>query len=213
MRRRGFLIASLGVVAAGALACGGTATLALKPPLGAFPEPSCGAGAAERVLVLYASKCGATAEIAAAVAARLCDAGLAVDVKSAKSVVDLTPYSAVVLGSAARMGKLLPEAVRFVELHAAELQRLPIAYFFSGSTMNADTAERREEAAAYLQPLHDLKASVSDGLFGGKVERAKLEPVWRVALSFVRDGDMAEGDHRDWNAISAWAASLPPLLQ
>ncbi|MHB0874449.1 MAG: flavodoxin domain-containing protein [Anaerolineae bacterium] len=212
MRRRGFLIATLGVVGAGTLACGGAATLSLRPPVTEFAEPSCATTGGTRVLVAYASKCGATAEIAAAVGTRLCAAGLAVDVRSVDAVADVGPYSAVVLGSAARMGRLLPAAVRFAERHGNSLANLPVAYYFSGTTMNQDTAEHRDEALTYLAPLRSVREPVDQGLFGGKVSRGTLEPLWRVALTFVNDGDMAEGDHRDWNAIDAWAAALPPLL-
>jgi menaquinone-dependent protoporphyrinogen oxidase len=53
-----------------------------------------------RVLVAYASKRGSTAEIAAAVAKTLSETGLEVDCLGSDNISDISPYDAVVLGSA-----------------------------------------------------------------------------------------------------------------
>jgi menaquinone-dependent protoporphyrinogen oxidase len=56
-----------------------------------------------RVLVAYATKYGATAEIAEKMGQVLRQAGLPADVLPADHVGDLSPYKAVVLGSAVYM--------------------------------------------------------------------------------------------------------------
>ena len=56
------------------------------------------------VLVAYASKYGATKEIAEKIGEVLQDAGCSVDVHSVSDVKDLSGYQAVVLGSAAYIG-------------------------------------------------------------------------------------------------------------
>lgn len=56
-----------------------------------------------KVLVAYASKRGSTAEIAEAVAKALAEAGLDVDCIKSDDVSDVSPYDAVVLGSAVYM--------------------------------------------------------------------------------------------------------------
>jgi menaquinone-dependent protoporphyrinogen oxidase len=56
-----------------------------------------------RVLVAYATKYGATAEIAEKMGQVLRQAGLQTDVLPADRVGDLAPYRAVVLGSAVYM--------------------------------------------------------------------------------------------------------------
>jgi menaquinone-dependent protoporphyrinogen oxidase len=58
-----------------------------------------------RVLVAYASKYGATAEIAEKIGQVLRQAGLQVDVSPVNHISDLTPYRAIVLGSAIYMGQ------------------------------------------------------------------------------------------------------------
>ena len=55
---------------------------------------------------------------------------------------------------------------------------------------------------------------VSEGLFAGTLDISKI-PSFGNRLKFklsVLFGVWTEGDHRDWNAIRAWAKSLQPLL-
>jgi menaquinone-dependent protoporphyrinogen oxidase len=58
-----------------------------------------------KVLVAYASKYGATAGIAEAIAATLRQEGLEADARPAQEVRDLGGYRAVVLGSPVYMGR------------------------------------------------------------------------------------------------------------
>ena len=83
----------------------------------------------EKVLVAYATRCGSTIEVASAIAGELNKNGKSADLRAIKNVTDLQGYSAVVLGSAIRMGNWVPEALKFVEAHQAELSILPTAIF------------------------------------------------------------------------------------
>lgn len=71
----------------------------------------------KNVLVTYATKMGATASIAAAIGAELRTFGLSVDVHEIGAVQAVTPYDAIVLGSAIYQGRWLSEAVRFLRRH------------------------------------------------------------------------------------------------
>ena len=85
-----------------ALVAGGAPAFSYQPPVD-LPSPSFGGTAAgKRILVAYASKAGSTAEVAAFIARKLADAGLAVDLRRAKSVRSVDGYRAVVVGSAIR---------------------------------------------------------------------------------------------------------------
>ena len=68
----------------------------------------------EQVLVTYASKYGATAEIAERIGQVLREAGLPVEVLPAGRVRDLSPYRAVVLGAAVYMFRWRKEAARLL---------------------------------------------------------------------------------------------------
>jgi menaquinone-dependent protoporphyrinogen oxidase len=68
----------------------------------------------KNVLVTYASKYGATKEIAQKIGDVLRKAGLQVDVFPADGSLDITPYKAIILGSAVYVGKWQSEAVDFL---------------------------------------------------------------------------------------------------
>jgi len=214
--RRKFLAVSATAVGAGVLVCGGGAALALQPSNTEWINTTLGENGKmnQRILVAYVSQCGSTGETARFVGDVLAKSGAVVDVAPAHTVRRLDGYHAVVLGSAARYGKLLPGAQKFVQKFNAELKDMPAAYFFAGVTLREDTPENRVKASAYLEPLRALKQPVSEGLFGGKVDYQKLEPLWRFLLSLDRSkaGEMSEGDFRNWDKIQAWAEGLVPVL-
>ena len=87
---------------------------------------------APRVLVAYASKHGATAEIAEAIAAELRERGLTTDCRRVDDVKELAGYAAVVLGSAVYMKRWRHEARALLHRHARELAELPFWIFSSG---------------------------------------------------------------------------------
>ncbi|MBN2086451.1 MAG: flavodoxin domain-containing protein [Anaerolineales bacterium] len=213
-RRKFFQIAGI-TAGAGALSCVGLTYWAAQEPKADFCELSClkETNMGDGILVAYASKCGSTGEIAEAVGKVLCESGAAVDVKRVQDVKDLKPYRAVVLGTAIRMSKPLPETVTLAKKHSAALAGLPVACFSVGMAMNTDTPENRQKAKQFLAPLLDaVKSPVAVETFGGKLDYSTLSPLFRWMFSQDKSGEMAEGDWRDWAAIDAWAKSLIPLL-
>jgi menaquinone-dependent protoporphyrinogen oxidase len=167
----------------------------------------------KKVLVAYATRYGSTGEVAAAVGQVLRAAGLAVDVVKVQDVKDLNPYSAVVLGTALQMGKPLGSAVRFVKRLSTTMTKLPLALFSVGIGMRVDTPKARDDTKVMLAPiLQAIPAPVSLGLFGGRLDYSKLNPLFRFMFSRIKTEELTEGDWRDWDAIRAWAVSLIPLL-
>jgi len=62
--------------------------------------------------------------------------------------------------------------------------------------------------------VRDLVPPVREGLFAGALDIGKL-PSWRAKVNFsvsVRLGVWSEGDHRDWDAVRAWAEELRGLF-
>jgi menaquinone-dependent protoporphyrinogen oxidase len=165
-----------------------------------------------RILVAYGTRAGSTQEIAEAVADVLRDGGAEVDVLDVKRIYAVSPYQSVVIGSAVRIGQLIPETIQFARRFQPELSTRPVAYFVVCVTMAADTLENRTTASGFLEPLRAIQYPVSVGLFAGKVDHTRVEPLWRFLLSFVKEGPMVDADHRDWNAVRAWARELVPLL-
>ena len=71
-----------------------------------------------------------------------------------------------------------------------------------------------EEVRQWLQPVRDLVPTAREGLFAGALDISQL-PSWRAKVNFsvsVRLGVWSEGDHRDWDAIRAWAKELRLLF-
>jgi menaquinone-dependent protoporphyrinogen oxidase len=169
----------------------------------------------DRILVTYASRAGATAGVAEVIGKTLAEGGAQVDVLPMQDVKDLTPYRAVVAGSAIQGGQWLPEAMQFVQAHRAELVRKPFAAFLVCMTLAMPNADRyRQGVAEWLEPVRAMVRPVSEGLFAGALDISKV-PSFGDRLKFrlsVAFGAWTEGDHRDWNAIRAWAADLQPLL-
>ncbi|NLG98187.1 MAG: flavodoxin [Chloroflexi bacterium] len=159
-----------------------------------------------RILVAYASKAGSTAEIAKKIAQTLSERNVPVDVLPAGKVNDLSPYSAVVLGSAIRMGAVLPEAVKFIEKNQAALQQKPFSMFIACMTLHEDNEENRKTVSAYLAPVRALVKPDSEGLFAGVIDPSKVGLLERMAIKLVKS---PLGDFRKWDEISAWAESIP----
>jgi menaquinone-dependent protoporphyrinogen oxidase len=169
----------------------------------------------EKILVTYTSRTGSTAGVAQAIGQALVESGAQVDVLPMQEVTDLTPYRAVVAGSAIQGQKWLPEAMQFIQTHQAALVRKPCAVFLVCMTLAMGNGQYRQEVATWLEPVRLLVHPVSQGLFAGVLDISKV-PSFSDRLKFrlsVALGVWSEGDHRDWDAIRLWAAGLPPLLR
>jgi menaquinone-dependent protoporphyrinogen oxidase len=168
-----------------------------------------------RILVTYASRTGSTAEVAHAIGKTLSEEGAAVDVIAMNEVKDLSPYRAVVAGSAMRGSRWLPEAVEFLQRHRAALAEKRFAMFTVCITMAMKNAERYRPAVLnWIAPVRALVWPLSEGLFAGRLDFARM-PLNKDTLLFrlsVALGVFPRGDHRDWNAIRLWAESLKPVL-
>ncbi len=166
----------------------------------------------QRVLVTYASKHGATAQIAEKIGQVLCEAGVAADVVSVGRVRDLTRYTAVVLGSAVYIGKWRKEAERFLEANEQALRERQVWLFSSGPTGKGDPTQltRGWQFPTALQPIADRIGPCGVAVFHGHANLKKLNFIEMQMLSNVK---APFGDFRDWEAITAWAAGIAKELR
>jgi len=166
------------------------------------------------VLVVYASKHGATRGIAGRIAAGLRTAGCQAEVRSVQDAGDLAAYDAFVIGSAAYESHWRKEATEFVRRNTEVLAARPVWLFSSGplGTGPADAKGRDlrtvtvpKEIPEFTQALHPRGHHVFFGaLDPGKLTFAERSlrklPAARAALP--------GGDFRDWPEIDDWAAGI-----
>ena len=168
-----------------------------------------------RILVTYASRSGSTAEVAEVISKTLTEGGAQVDVMPMQDVKDISLYRAVIVGSAIRKSKWLPEAVQFVRAHQETLRHKSFAMFTVCITLAMSNSEQyRSAVAGWVAPIRALVRPLSEGLFAGRLDFSKLPFNWDTLMlrATVAVGVFPRGDHRDWNAIRAWAESLKPVL-
>ena len=164
------------------------------------------------ILVAYATRYGSTTDVAEAVAEELTKLGHEATVELAKEVRTLQGFDAVVLGAPLYIGSLGSGPHAFLKRFAEDLERLPVAVFVLGplndkpdDLANIDTQIEKELAkVGWLKP-------VSTKVFGGALDPTKLRfPDSMLNLMPASPfKDMPPTDVRDWEAIRAWAASLP----
>ncbi len=166
----------------------------------------------DQVLVAYATKYGATAEIAEKIGQELRQAGLSADVLPVKNVGDLGAYGAVILGSAVYIGQWRKEAAKFLETHESALAAKSVWLFSSGPTGKGDPLELTQgwQFPGKLQPIADRIKPRNVAIFQGAVDSGKLNFVEKWMLKQVK---APSGDFRDWAAISSWAANIAGELK
>jgi menaquinone-dependent protoporphyrinogen oxidase len=169
------------------------------------------AGMKQKVLVAYATKYGATAEIAAGIGDALAEAGIDVDTLPVEDVAGLETYSAVVLGSAVYAGQWRKDAAQFLEAHESELAEMPVWIFSSGPTGEGDPVELMDgwRFPEDLQPIADRIQPRDIAFFHGVLDPEKLTFGERMIVKALK---APTGDFRDWDAIERWANSITVSL-
>lgn len=165
-----------------------------------------------QVLVAYATRHGATAEIAEKIGQVLREAGLRADVLPADRVGDLTPYQAVVLGSAVYIGKWRKEAVKFLQANEKMLAERPVWLFSSGPTGEGEPVELTEgwRFPEALQPIVDRIQPRDIAVFHGALDTKKLNLIEKWMIKNVK---APVGDFRDWEVITSWATAIADVLK
>ena len=165
-----------------------------------------------RVLVTYASKHGATAEIAEKIGQTLLQAGLQADVLPVNRVSDLKPFQAVVLGSAVYMGQWRKEAVNFLKTNEKSLAERPVWLFSSGPMGKGDPVQLTKgwRFPKSQGPIIDRIRPRDIALFHGMLDMKKLNFFEKWVIKNVK---APIGDFRDWDAIATWATAIAGALK
>lgn len=162
-------------------------------------------GPGPRVLVAFASRHGATREIAATLVRELLrsDAGRRGSLSAVLSPVQRCPdpsdFDAVVLGSALYAGRWLEPARQYAETRASELRGRPCWLFSSGLVGGPPGAPRDGDDGRWIG---DLVGARAHRIFPGRVEPRLLSSVERCTWA---EGPAGAGDFRNWPAVRSWS--------
>ncbi len=162
-------------------------------------------------MVAYATKYGSTKEIAEKIGEVLIQSGLQADVMQISRVNDLTPYTAVVVGSAVYIGNWRKEAVKFMKKNAQALTARPVWIFSSGPAGEGDPVELLKgwRFPTSLQPSIDQIKPRDIAVFHGNVQVEKMSFLEKWMIRNVKS---PVGDFRQWDDITAWATSIVNAL-
>lgn len=165
------------------------------------------------ILVTYASKYGATKEIAEKIGEVLRQAGLQADVYPVDGIRSLNSYQAVILGSAVYIGKWQKEAVKFLQANEKSLAERPVWIFSSGPTGEGDPVELVEglRLPAELQPVAERIHPRDIAVFHGHINPDKINFIEKWAIKSLVKKPF--GDFRQWDVIISWATSIAETLK
>lgn len=163
------------------------------------------------VLVAYASKHGATADIAAKIGEVLHHKGLQADVLSIADISTLSRYQAVVLGSGVYAGQWLKEAASFLVKNEPTLAEVPTWLFSSGPTGEGDPVQlvKGWRLPETLLPVTERIHVRDMAVFHGDIDSKELSFGEKLIVKGVR---APVGDFRDWEAITKWATAIAETL-
>jgi menaquinone-dependent protoporphyrinogen oxidase len=161
---------------------------------------------AQRVLIAYGTKNGATAGIAEWIAEELREQGFDTDVRSAASVRDIAAYDAVVLGGGLYAGRWQRDAAGFARRHREALTRRPV-WLFSSGPLDASAGERDIPPVRGVARVADRLDARDHVTFGGSLTEGAQG---FIAGQILKQGK--GGDFRDREQIRAWAHGIATRL-
>lgn len=165
-----------------------------------------------KVLVTYATKHGATAEIAEEIGEVLRQANVPTDVLPVKQVKDLQPYTAVILGSAVYIGQWRKEAIHFLKTYEQALYKRDVWLFSSGPTGEGDAGELLK-GWRFPEKYQSLVESIQPqdiAVFHGVLDVSEMNFLEKWIINKV---EAPVGDFRDWDDITAWATAIAHALK
>jgi menaquinone-dependent protoporphyrinogen oxidase len=163
-----------------------------------------------KVLVVYGTGTGCTAEIAERIGTKLTAMGLDAEVVAAKDAPAPGAHDAVFVGSGVRAGSWHQPVKEWVAANAGALGDVPVAFFTACLTMAQDPS-KIDAVRAYTDPLiaETGVQPVSVGAFAGMNEPRRFSFVERTIMKLMK---APAGDFRDWDAIDAWTAQTAAAL-
>jgi menaquinone-dependent protoporphyrinogen oxidase len=164
------------------------------------------------VLVVYASRHGATRGVASRIATGLGELGLRVDLRHVDDAGSPRDYDAVVFGSPVYDQSWPPEAEAFAHRHLGALADRP-TWVFSVGTFGDTKRLIGRLMTREPKGITELRSAIDPRdyrVFAGVIERHQW-PLWSRLFFHAFGGRL--GDNRDWPEIDAWALSIIETLR
>lgn len=170
-----------------------------------------------KVLLVYASVHGSTAEIAQRIAGELRARNVEVDVFSVLDVQGIDGYDAYIFGTPIHGGNWLPEIATLLRKSARRLAGKPV-YLWVSCIRVMEQYGFEHVMEYYMQPEVLQKLNLRDKTaFAGKLDLSSVDWGERWTLSARYDGTTwptnFDGDFRDWAKIDAWAKHIAQDLE
>jgi len=159
-----------------------------------------------KVLVTTGSKYGSAREVGQAIAEELRTEGFEVDYLDCAEVLSVTPYDAVVVGSAVYGGLWRRDAEDVVKNFTKELQDRDVWTFSVGIETVVQEGQPKDEAYGLAEKIR----AHEHHRFAGSINPEKLN-VGEKAL--IRALDPPLGDFRDFAEVREWAQAIGARLQ
>ena len=159
------------------------------------------------ILVTYATRSGATEEVAQAIAEVLRIRNMQVDLQSAVHAYSIEQYSAVVICVALYGGRMHKDVRRFLSANHTQLAKLPVALFVLGPVQKEekDWIGARQQLDKELTKFPWLRP-VAQHIVGGRFDPTRLVFPFKLVPGLRK---MPASDVLDWNLIRESAAQLP----
>lgn len=165
-----------------------------------------------RVLVAYATRLGATREIARRIGEVLRAANHEVTVQSVDDPADVSAYDAAVVGSGVFAGHWHRPAIDFVHVRRRDLASRP-TWLFSSGPVGSIARDHAPQDPADIDELTALIKPRGHRVFFGALDRTAVEGSDLSRLErIIAKRFVPEGDWRDWAAIEAWAQGIAAEL-
>lgn len=160
----------------------------------------------KKVLILFASRSGSTADTATIIAheIKLKQKEITIDVLPVNKATNITSYDLIILGSAIRMGRPLPEMLSFIKSYCPILKTKKIICFALCMNLYTETDKTLQECKAFLTPFNAC-APIESKIFAGGVDASKLGFFGRLILKMAKT---PQGDFRKLDVIKTWAAEI-----
>ncbi|MFJ9365841.1 flavodoxin domain-containing protein [Nocardia sp. NPDC101769] len=163
-----------------------------------------------RILVAYATRYGATEEIAEQIAKTLRESGFDVDCRAMRDLRTIDDYRGVVLGAPFYYGRWPRAARRFLSRFGPTLAHRDVAVFAIGQV---EPSRPETEVRSQLDSLlarYDWLKPFGVALFGGRWEPGALRGLDRLMRKLPGSPlhVLPATDLRNWDDIGKWAADV-----